>query len=277
MDCPYFSVVRFDSFRINSDPNLKCYDPLAEQDYLTAAYEFEFYTEDCEGGVTVDGILYPARKHYFTCCKPGRMRRLTLPYRCYFFNINTENPGLKLALDKLPIYAFCPEAESILEVCKEMVTIHDGNTLHARLHLESCICKILSILLRQEYAVADYSDANVRKHHAILLAADRYLQEHLREPVNLEQLSKGSGLHPTYFHKLFTAAFKRTPSEQLMWYRINAAMHMLNADDRPIAEIAEQCGFSSQNYFSYKFKEQAGESPSKYRKERRNNNPLRGA
>lgn len=277
MDCPYFTVVRFDSFRINSDPNLKCYDPLAEQDHLTAAYEFEFYPEDCAGGVTVDNVLYPARKHCFSCCKPGRMRRLTLPYRCYFFNINTENPGLKKALDNLPVYAYCPEAELILDICKEMVAIHDCNTLHARLYLEGCICRILSILLRQQYAVPDYAEANVRKHQGILLAADRYLREHLQEPVNLEQLSQGSGLHPTYFHKLFTEAFKRTPTEQLMWYRITAAAQMLNEDDRPIGEIAELCGFSSQNYFSYKFKQQMAESPSKYRKERRKHNPLRGA
>lgn len=276
MNCPYFTVVRYDSFRINSDPSMKCYDPLAEQEYLAAAYEFEFYTDDCDGGVTVDGVLYPARQHYFSCCKPGQSRKLTLPNRCYFFNINTEDPGLKNALDALPVYAYCPEGEAVLELCREMVTIRDSNTLHSRLHLESCICHILSILLRQEYAVPDYKDANVRKHQDILLAADRYLREHLQEPVKLEKLAKDSGLHPTYFHKLYTAAFKRTPSEQLMWYRITAAMHMLNTDDRPIAEIAELCGFTSQNYFSYKFKQQTAESPSQYRKERRKNNPIRG-
>jgi len=276
MNCPYFTVVRYDSFRINSDPGLKCYDPLAEQETLAAAYEFEFYTDNCAGGVTVDGVLYPSRKDYFSCCKPGQLRRLTLPNRCYFFNINTEDPGLKKALDKLPVYAYCPESGAVLDICKEMVTIRDCNSLHARLHLESCILRILSILLRQEYAVPDYTDANVRKHQTILLAADRYLREHLQEPVRLEHLAKDSGLHPTYFHKLFTAAFKRSPSEQLMWYRITAAMQMLNEDDRPIAEIAGICGFSSQNYFSYKFKQQAGESPSKYRKERRKKKPMRG-
>ena len=277
MNCPYFSVVRFDSFRINSDPNLKCHDPLAEQDYLTAAYEFEFYTEDCSGGVTIDDVLYPARNHYFTCCKPGHMRRLTLPYRCYFFNINTENPDLKKALDGLPLYAYCPDSDEILEICKKMVVIRDHNTLHGRLQLESCICRILSILLKQQYAVPDYKEANVRKHQDILLKADCYLREHLQEPVNLEDLAKGSGLHPTYFHKLFTAAFKRTPTEQLMWYRITTAMQMLTQDDRPLSEIADIRGFSSQNYFSYKFKEQVGSSPSQYRKERRNGNLSRGA
>ena len=220
MDCPYFTVIRYDSFRINSDPNLKCYDPLADQDYLTAAYEFEFYPEDYAGGLTADGILYPARKHYFSCCKPGHMRRLTLPYRCYFFNINTENPTLKNALDQLPIYAYCPDAEQILEICKEMVTIHDCNTLHARLQLEGCICRILSILLRQQYTVTDSSEANVRKHQDILLAADRYLREHLRESVNLERLAKDSGLHPTYFHKLFTK------SEHIPQYFLHPALHV---------------------------------------------------
>ena len=276
MDCPYFTVVRYDSFRINSDPNLKCHDPIAEQEIVAASYEFEFYTEDCDGGLLADGVLYPAKKHYFTCCKPGQLHKLVLPYRCYFFNINTENPLLKRALDTLPIYAYCPDGEAILEICKEMVDVRDVNTLHARLLLESCICRVLSILLRHQYAVPEQVDANVRKHQKILLAADRYLREHLQEPVKLEQLAKDSGLHPTYFHKLFTAAFKRTPAEQQMWYRIIAASQMLNEDDRPLAEIASLCGFSSQNYFSYKFKAHMGESPSHYRKERRKHNPRRG-
>lgn len=277
MDCPYFTIVRFGSFRMNSNPNLKCNDPLAEEDYLSATYEFEFYTEDQEGGLTVNGVLYPARKNYFSCCKPGQLRSLTLPNRCYFFNISTENPDLKKALDKLPLYSYCPASEEILENCKEMVTVRDSNNLHARLFLESCVCRILGTLLRYQYTVPDYSEANVRKHQDILLAADRYLREHLQETVNLEKLSKNSGLHPTYFHKLFTAAFKRTPTEQLMWHRIVAGSNMLREDNRPISEIAELCGFSSQNYFSYKFKEHCGMSPSQYRKKQRQRVPHRGA
>lgn len=276
MDCPYFTVVRFDSFRMNSDPNAAFQDPIAEQAYLTAAYEFEFYPEDCTGGLTVDGVPYPAKKDFFSCCKPGQMRKMTRPYRCYFFNINTENPALQEALNKLPLYAFCPEMKQVLQICKEMTSVQDRHSLHARLFIESCICNILSILLRHQYTVPDYRDANVRKHQAMLLAADRYIREHLQEPIHLERLSKDSGLHPTYFHKLFTAAFKKTPAEQLMWYRIVAARNLLSADDRPIAEIAELCGFSSQNYFSYKFKETSGLSPTQYRTERRTKAPRHG-
>lgn len=276
MDCPYFTITRVDSFRINTDPNRKMMDLNAEKGFWTADYELEFYFEDCEGGLTVDDVRYPVKKGYFTCCKPGQMRKMTLPYRCYFFNINTKDQELRKALDSLPMYAFSPRMDEIIEICKEMVAIQNRQVLQSRLLLEGGICKILGLLLSGHDSVPITEDPTVHRHQEILLAADRYIRDHLCENINLEQLSRGSNLHPTYFHKLFTAAFKKSPAEQLMWYRILAAMEMLSGDDRPVAEVASACGFSSQNYFSYKFKETTGLSPTQYRKQRRNKLPKIG-
>lgn len=269
MDYPYFSVVRYGAFRVTTNPNKKVHDIADIQGCPASAYEFEFYYTDCEGGLTVDSVFCPVRTGFFTCCKPGNLRKMTLPYRCYYFNLTTKNPELKAALDSLPNYSYHPKMDDILDICRKMSTNSDRRTLHGRMLTEGYICMILSILFSYSYAVPTSADHKVRRHNEALLKANNYLREHLQENVDLTQLARDSGLHPTYFHKLFTAAFQKTPAQQLMWYRIMEAQHLLITDDLPVGEIAARCGFSTPNYFCYKFKELTKESPSQYRKSRR--------
>lgn len=49
--------------------------------------------------------------------------------------------------------------------------------------------------------------------------------------------------------------------------RIGAARRLLLTTDTPIADIAAECGFSSQSHFNDSFKKQTGRSPAQYRKE----------
>ena len=71
---------------------------------------------------------------------------------------------------------------------------------------------------------------------------------------------------PTYFHKLFTAAFGVTPANHVLGYRISAAKAALVEGALPLVEIAAQCGFSSQTYFCYRFRLVTGQTPAQYRK-----------
>ena len=56
-----------------------------------------------------------------------------------------------------------------------------------------------------------------------------------------------------------------------MSHRLQAALSLLVSEDLPIGEISARCGFSTQNYFCYKFREKIGKSPSQYRKSSRKN------
>ena len=72
--------------------------------------------------------------------------------------------------------------------------------------------------------------------------------------------------NPTYFHKLYTAAFGHTPTENHMRYRIRAAWAKLRDDNMTIAEIARMYGFASQSHFCRKFKQYSAQTPSQFRK-----------
>lgn len=266
MESTNFSILRYGRFYRDDSSKRKLVDPTDEIGTQAACYELEFYYADCPGGLTIDGVHFPAKRGFFTCCKPGQHRKMVLPYKCLFFNITTQDPQLREALDKLPGYAPMGDTEKLLSVCTAMVTESRRNTLHGKLLAEGCVCTVLSMLFRNQYTITDVSDHNVYRHQQALLAANDYLREHLLENVDLNKLAHDSGLHPTYFHKLFTAAFRKTPAQQLMLYRVRAAIRLLMEDELSISEISDRCGFSTPNYFCYKFRELTGRSPSQYRK-----------
>ena len=266
MEFPAFSVIRFGRLRFNDDSKKRLHDPTDEIGANASCYELEFYYTDCIGGLTVDGVHFPARKGFFTCCKPGQHRKMVLPYKCTFFNLTTQDPELQAALNKLPVYAPVDQIEQIHTLCTTMNAETQRSTLYGKLLVEGCVSTILSILFRNTYAISDVADHKVYRHQAALLAANNYLREHLQEKIDLPKLAHDSGLHPTYFHKLFTKAFGQTPTEQLLTHRVQAAMGLLVSEDLSISEIAERCGFSTPNYFCTRFREKIGVSPRQYRK-----------
>ena len=109
-------------------------------------------------------------------------------------------------------------------------------------------------------------DESARLHQKLLQESDRYIREHYAEDISLAALAERCGLHPNYFHKLYTSAFGKTPAQKLLDCRIAAAKMALIAGNRSMAEIAAECGFSSQTYFGYKFKQATGRTPLQYRK-----------
>lgn len=271
MALPEFEIVRCDTYGIKFDPRKADPDGPHTKDSWVTCYELEFYIDDWEGGTAIDGTLYPAKKDYFTCAKPGQLRRMVLPYRCYYLNLSTRDERLKAALDALPTFAHNPKTPQIIELIKRVFRVDQSSPLNAQFERRGLYCLILSLLLR-EYpeAVCATPVGNVRRHQQALTAADNYLRTHISEDVDLEKLAESSHLHPTYFHKLFTAAYGRTPTQQLMWHRIRRSWGYLRDDNRPMAEVARLCGFSSQSYFCHKFKEITRQTPTQYRQSLRN-------
>lgn len=266
MPLPQFDIVRMDNVGFRYDPVKKFPEVHQSKSWWSTCYEFEFYIDDWENGLVIDNQLYPAKKNYFTCVKPGQTAKTQMPYRCYFLNIDTRDEKLKAALDALPTYAHNPDIPQIAELFKKTYARPSSNTLSGYMERYGYVCQILALILRPyPDAVPDSPVVNIRRHEKALKKADDYLRTHPGEKFDLEQLARDSGLHPTYFHKLYTAAFAHTPAENHMRYRIRAAWGRLRDDNMPIAEIARMYGFSSQSYFCHKFKQYSSQTPSQFR------------
>lgn len=263
---PEFELIVVNTVGIHMDPRSISAKGSENRGSWVTTYELKFYSGSFEGGAVVNGTHYPAKDGYFLCVKPGQSRQMIMPYRCYRLHLTTRDPQLKKALDALPTFAQHPEMPKILELCKKTCYVDQHSSLNAKFEIYSYVTMILTLLLRRyPEALVSAEKGNVRRHEQVLLDADSYLQAHCDENIDLEKVAKASGLHPTYFQKLFTQAFGCSPAQKLIHYRISRARSLLHDDNRPISEIARMCGFSYQSYFCRVFKQVVKQTPSQYR------------
>lgn len=99
----------------------------------------------------------------------------------------------------------------------------------------------------------------------VIQSAISYMQQHFREDLKLNDIASYVYLNPAYFSTLFKQATGSTFKEYLTRIRIEEARQMLITTNTPIVDIALNCGFTSQSYFSKVFKAQTGFSPKSFR------------
>lgn len=97
-------------------------------------------------------------------------------------------------------------------------------------------------------------------------SACEYIHLHYSEPINLPFISASVFLSSSYFSQLFKKETGLSFGEYLEKIRIHHSQILLCTTNKTIEEIAEQVGFSNQNYFTRIFKKNIGNSPLKYRK-----------
>lgn len=229
-------------------------------------YEFEFYTEACQGGPIIDGEFYPARQGMVCLPKPGQSVRMCHPYKCYFLNFETADPDLQELFGNLPEMFPVWNMDEVIDHLQQMILLKPANALHEKLRQQSHACSIIAILSRCGQR-KDQSAHSIFQHRKTLITVDKYMRSHISEPLSLNELAKMSNLDPTYFHKLYTAAFGATPAQRLLRYRIKAAKTGLLSGNVSLSDLAEKCGFSSQTYFCYKFRLVTGMTPTQYREQ----------
>jgi LacI family transcriptional regulator len=118
----------------------------------------------------------------------------------------------------------------------------------------------MGMVSRQSTDVLQVSDPVVNK-------ALQFIQEHVAEPIQVEDLRKSVFVSRTLLERKFRAVLGRTPLAEIRRQRIQRAKQMLADTNRSVAEVAEMCGFGSDVRLSTVFKEIVGISPSEFRKE----------
>jgi len=97
-------------------------------------------------------------------------------------------------------------------------------------------------------------------------AAIGYLEQHLDEPVTLEELTELSDLSASTLNRAFRRAVGLPPLAYHLRLRIRRAGDLLRTTDLSVTELAGQTGFDDANYFARQFRNTMGMSPSAYRK-----------
>lgn len=125
--------------------------------------------------------------------------------------------------------------------------------------------RFLTILLRNiEFPPDKKSSPHVE-------AAIDWIQSHYAFQQNLEDMSREIGISFSHLTRLFYKEQGITPIQYLTSIRLEHAMHLLLNTNINIDKIAEECGFSSRNYFSKVYKKVLHVTPAEYRKQHKIN------
>jgi AraC-like DNA-binding protein len=100
---------------------------------------------------------------------------------------------------------------------------------------------------------------------SIALAIE-YVKNNLDQPLTRDEVARACNMSYGYFSKVFHQRTGSTFTELLNKFRIERACAMLEETGLNMNQIALECGFSDQSYFSKVFRRHTGTSPKGYRK-----------
>lgn len=94
-----------------------------------------------------------------------------------------------------------------------------------------------------------------------------YIYRHTGEDISLTQLEEVMGVTESRLTHLFKRVYNISPMQAVRKLKINYAKNLLKIyPNKRVREIAEECGFSSTEYFVTVFKRETGMSPTEFRK-----------
>lgn len=152
----------------------------------------------------------------------------------------------------------------------------DAMDIFRRLDISTLMCsgtvenlyEMVSLYLEE----LQYFVGQQKKNHGnayIVRIAKEYTKDHYQEKeLSLQEVSDAVGISRTYFSKAFKEMTGEKYWDYLSSYRIEKAKELLRSTNLGQAEISERVGYGSEFHFSRKFKEVAGMSPNKFRRNR---------
>lgn len=234
LKCGYFDCSGFGALKVS--PKRVC-----------TMFELEYYPEDAKYSFANE-VAYPIRRNWVRICSPGEERYSELPFKAKFVKFSAEG-RLADELNKAPRYFYVHQTFEITNLLDEIIEIY---TMHScdDLLLQGKLLTYISLLLSE----AICSQMCDLYKYGIIISAQEFIKEHHQESIKLCDIAKAVNLSANYFHTLFTESCGLTPREYLEDYRIKVAKKLLLTTQLTLSEIAEQCGFSSQQYLTTIFK-----------------------
>ena len=230
----------------------------------TTMFEIELPMED--GGISyIDDTSHLIVENMVICAKPGQIRHTKLPFRCYYVHMIVNDGQLYEILSSLPNYIDLEDSREVLEIFLSLCKHYHTGLPEDDLLLQSLILRLIHLL---HHCTPIDRILRTPKHNnrIVIEQTISYIHQNLSEELTLEALAKRAKFSPIYFHKLFKASTGKNLHEYVEEQRIQKAIDLLISTDMTLTQIAYECGFSSQSYFSYAFKKKKKMTPREYAK-----------
>jgi len=96
-------------------------------------------------------------------------------------------------------------------------------------------------------------------------AVRQYVQQHIAQPVRVDDLADIAGISPSCFTRLFKVATGHTPHQFVMRERIARAQDLIrDPKGLSLSQIALRAGFNDQAHLTRIFRQVTGETPAQF-------------
>ena len=92
-----------------------------------------------------------------------------------------------------------------------------------------------------------------------------FVESHIHQRLSLTTMARVAGLSPSRFRHKFKAEFGVSPTVYLQTVRLKVAKALLAKDGLSVKEVKAAVGIQSDSYFTHKFKNMYGCTPSRSR------------
>lgn len=229
------------------------------------------YMAKGDGQVEVNGQSSPLHKNVLLFYAPGTSvelrlnssREAMLYWVCFdLFRLSRSSTQVReyRREDVFPIQGmFRRGSHEVYRLMHMLVTEDAGSkTADQPYARQQLLHDLLNLLLHKEDKTEDM-DMTKRLRMTI-----DYMHGHYNEHIRMSKLAEWGQFHPAYYSQIFKQRMNKTPTAYLTHLRINKAKEMLLTTDKPVSQVAAQVGYGDEFYFSKRFKETSGYSPSTF-------------
>lgn len=137
--------------------------------------------------------------------------------------------------------------------------------------LLGCLIQLLIYFMRQ-YESQNRPDNTARSVQAKYIAqVMKYIETNYAERISLQELAAIALLSPNHLCKVFKDLTGITVSEYIQKLRLDKACELLSGTTLTLAEISNEVGYQDVGYLRRMFKKELGQTPSKYRAQKTEN------
>ncbi len=181
------------------------------------------------------------------------------------FGLSKDEQQLMEALE-IPMNTFIElgedhTIESLIYACCAVEQLQGGRKAETQHHILMAVFSHLS-----DCAAGKPGRSDAKFYQQKLKALRRSIYQKPAYPWSLAQMAADLNLSASYFQRLYRSCFGVPCMADVTASRMQNAQHLLIHSDKPIQEIAEQCGYHSYENFCRQFRKYACYPPSEYRR-----------
>ena len=154
-----------------------------------------------------------------------------------------------------------PLADKYLSVFKDLLEAQEKNVLlqdaAVSKEIYSLLCDLSQLRVINETSAGENSD---------VVKAVQYIQDHIAEPLTIEDVAKVSGYSAGHLNRLFHLYSGMSIYHYIMLCRIDQSKMLLHTTRDSIHLIGQLSGFEADSHFVRIFKKYTGFTPLKFRK-----------